>query len=106
MSLEYYLVLGIALFGIGLFGVLIERNLIKFLMCVEIMINGINLNLAAYSSFTNTISGQTFVVFILAVSAAEIAIGLAFAILIYRTYGDIDISTLMENENKNEKNKI
>lgn len=106
MSLEHYLMLGIALFGIGLLGVLTQKNLIKFLMCVEIMINGVNLNFAAYASFINDFSGQTFVMFILAISAAEVAVGLAIAILIYRTYGNIDISTLMGYEDADDSNKI
>ena len=87
VTVEHYLVLGTAIFATGLFGILTQRNLIKFLMCIEIMVNGVNLNLASYASFINDPTGQVFVLFILAISAAEVAVGLALAILIYRTTG-------------------
>lgn len=101
ITLTYYLILGTILFFIGIFGILSQRNFIKFLMCVEIAVNGVNLNLTAIASFLADASGQTFVMFIIAISAAEIAIGLALSIIVYRKFGNIDISTLMENLNEN-----
>lgn len=101
--LTYYLILGTLLFFIGISGTLTQKNFIKFLMCVEIAINGVNLNLAAIASFIADASGQTFVMFIIAISAAEIAVGLALAIIIYRKFGNIDISNLMENLKNGDK---
>lgn len=104
ITLTYYLLLGTILFFIGMSGILTQKNFIKFLMCVEIAINGINLNLAAIASFFADASGQTFVMFIIAISAVEIAVGLALSIVVYRKFGNIDIDTLMESmENSNEK---
>ena len=100
ITFEHYLILGAILFVIGLYGTLTQKNLIKFLMCVEIMVNGINLNFASYASFFADPAGQTFIIFILAISAAEIAIGLGLAILIYKTYGNIDMSALMGNSDE------
>ncbi len=103
ITLTYYLILGTLLFFIGILGTLAQKNFIKFLMCVEIAINGVNLNLAAIASFMADASGQTFVMFIIAISAAEIAVGLALAIIIYRKFGNIDISNLMENLKNGDK---
>lgn len=96
ITLEICLILGIILFSIGLIGTLTQKNFIKFLMCVEIMINGINVNLASVSSFINP-DGNVFVLFIMALSALEIAVGLSIAVIVYRTYGNIDLSKLIEN---------
>lgn len=97
ITLEICLTLGIILFSIGLIGTLTQKNFIKFLMCVEIMINGINVNLASFASFANHADGNVFVLFIMALSAVEIAVGLSIAIMVYRTYGNIDLSKLIEN---------
>jgi NADH-quinone oxidoreductase subunit K len=72
ITLTYYLILGTLLFFIGISGTLTQKNFIKFLMCVEIAINGVNLNLAAIASFMADASGQTLVMFIKAFSAAEL----------------------------------
>lgn len=96
ITLAHYLILGTALFFIGISGTLTQKNFIKFLMCIEIAINGINLDLAAIASFTHDATGQTLVMFIIAISAAEIAVGLALAIIVYRKFGNINISDLME----------
>ncbi len=103
ITITYYLILGTLLFFIGILGTLTQKNFIKFLMCVEIAINGVNLNLTAIASFMADASGQTFVMFIIAISAAEIAVGLALAIIIYRKFGNIDISNLMENLKNGDK---
>lgn len=97
ITLEICILLGIILFSIGLIGILTQKNFIKFLMCVEIMVNGVNVILASVSAFTNNPDGNVFVLFILALSAVEIAVGLSLAILVYRTYGNIDLSKLIEN---------
>jgi NADH-quinone oxidoreductase subunit K len=92
-----YLILGALLFSIGTFGMLIRRNAIVMLMCVELMLNAVNLSLVALSSRFNAIDGQVFVFFVLAVAAAETAVGLAIIIAIYRNFTSIqsgDLSTL------------
>ncbi len=94
IPIQYYLVFCSVLFSIGVIGVLIKRNALVILMSVELMINSINLLLAAFSAYTNDPAGQIFVFFIMVVAAAEVAIGLAIVVLIYRTTHSIDINVL------------
>ena len=94
VPIDYYLVFCSLLFCLGVIGVLIKRNALVILMSVELMINSINLLLAAFSAYTNDLAGQIFVFFIMVVAAAEVAIGLAIIVLIYRTTGSIDINVL------------
>ena len=94
VPIDYYLVFCSLLFCLGVIGVLIKRNALVILMSVELMINSINLLLAAFSAYTNDPAGQIFVFFIMVVAAAEVAIGLAIIVLIYRTTGSIDINVL------------
>ena len=75
-------------------GVLIKRNALLILMSVELMINSINLLLAAFSAYSNDPAGQIFVFFIMVVAAAEVAIGMAIIVLIFKTTGSIDIDVL------------
>jgi NADH:ubiquinone oxidoreductase subunit 11 or 4L (chain K) len=83
-SLEQYIILTIILFLIGLFGFLTRRNLIVILISIEIMLNGIIVLFAAISHFTKDISGYIIVFFIIAMAAAEAAIGLSLVVLIYK----------------------
>ena len=83
-TLEYYIILSIILFLIGLFGFLSRRNLIVILISIEIMLNGLIVLFAAISHFTKDISGYIIVFFIIAMAAAEAAIGLSFVVLIYK----------------------
>jgi len=94
IPIHYYLVFCSLLFTIGVIGVLIKRNALVIIMSVELMINSINLLLAAFSAYTNDPAGQIFVFFIMVVAAAEVAIGLAIVVLIYRTTHSIDINML------------
>ena len=94
IPINYYLVFCSLLFSIGVIGVLIKRNALVILMSIELMINSINLLLAAFSAYTNDPAGQIFVFFIMVVAAAEVAIGLAIVVLIYRTTHSIDINVL------------
>lgn len=89
-----YLVFCTLLFSIGVIGVLIKRNALVILMSVELMINSINLLLAAFSAYTNDPAGQIFVFFIMVVAAAEVAVGLAIIVVIFRTTHSIDIDVL------------
>ena len=94
IPIDYYLVFCSILFCIGVIGVLIKRNALVILMSIELMINSINLLLAAFAAYTNDVTGQIFVFFIMVVAAAEVAIGLAIIVLIYRTTHSIDIQVL------------
>lgn len=94
VPLNYYVILSTMLFCIGVIGVLSRRNAIIILMCVELMLNAVNLLLAAFSSYYSDPAGQVFVFFIMAVAAAEVAVGLAILTMIYRNTGTIDINFL------------
>lgn len=94
IPLKSYLILSTALFVIGILGVLIRRNAIVIFMSVELMLNSVNLLLISFSSYKSDPSGQVFVFFIMAVAAAEVAVGLAIIVMIYRNTRTIDIGFL------------
>jgi len=94
IPLKSYLILSTALFVIGILGVLIRRNAIVIFMSVELMLNSVNLLLIAFSSYKSDPSAQVFVFFIMAVAAAEVAVGLAIIVMIYRNTRTIDIGFL------------
>lgn len=94
VPLNHYILLSSLLFSIGVIGVLFRRNAIVILMCVELMLNAVNLLLAAFSSYHLDPAGQVFVFFIMAVAAAEVAVGLAILTMIYRNIGTVDIDAL------------
>lgn len=94
IPLDYYLLLSAALFTIGVLGVLYRRNAIVIFMCIELMLNAVNLLLVAFSSYYQDASGQVFVFFIMAVAAAEVAVGLAILIMMYRNTKTTDIHVL------------
>lgn len=86
IGLHHYLILSTLLFGIGLYGALAKRHAIAVLLCIELMLNAVNINLVAFSKFLPHADavGQIFAIFIIVVAAAEVAIGLAICIAIYR----------------------
>ncbi len=86
IPLAWFLILAAALFSIGLYGVLSRRNAIGILMGIELMLNAVNINLVAFWRYLDTVrlTGQVFAVFVFAVAAAEVAVGLALVISIYR----------------------
>ncbi|MCL6611862.1 MAG: NADH-quinone oxidoreductase subunit NuoK [Peptococcaceae bacterium] len=86
VSLHHYLILAAVLFGIGLFGVLTKRNAVAVLICVELMLNAININLLAFNKYITPgdFIGQIFAIFVITVAAAEVGVGLAIIIAIYR----------------------
>lgn len=94
IPVEHYLWLSSVLFSIGILGVLIRRNAIIVLMCIELMLNAVNLLLAAFSTYLNDAQGQVFVFFIMVVAAAEAAVGLGILVMIYRNTKSTDISLL------------
>jgi len=94
IPIGYYVVLSLAIFCIGIIGVLTRRNVIIIFMSVELMLNSVNLLLSVFSSYNNDPSGQVFVFFIMAVAAAEVAVGLAIIVMIYRNVRSIDSNAL------------
>jgi NADH-quinone oxidoreductase subunit K len=84
VRLEAYLVLAAALFCIGLFGVVTRRNTIGILLGVELMLNAVNINLIAFSRFRGDVTGMVFSVFTICITVAEVALGLAIVILLFR----------------------
>ncbi|HEY5824568.1 MAG TPA: NADH-quinone oxidoreductase subunit NuoK [Cyclobacteriaceae bacterium] len=94
IPLDYYIWLSAALFTIGVLGVLYRRNAIIIFMCIELMLNAVNVLLVAFSNYYNDASGQVFVFFIMAVAAAEVAVGLAILIMMYRNTKTTDIDIL------------
>ena len=98
INLEHYLILAAIIFTIGIIGIFLNRkNLIVILMCIELLLLAVNINLVSFSIFLNDLNGQIFTLFILTVAAAEAAIGLAIIVLYYRNSGSIrveDINTL------------
>ncbi len=89
--LSWYLLLSFALFSIGLLGLVIRRNLVVMLMAMELMLNGSNLALVAYSRFRGDEAGQVMAFFVMALAAAEAAIGLALVLAIYRHFKTLDV---------------
>lgn len=94
VPVEYYLWLSLTLFCIGVMGVLFRRNAIIIFMCIELMLNAVNILLVAFSTYLNDSDGQVFVFFIMAVAAAEVAVGLAILIMMYRNTRTTDIDIL------------
>ena len=96
LSLEHYLVLSAILFSIGLFGALTKRNAVIMLMCIELMLNAVNITMVAFSRYIvpDLLTGQVFAIFIIVVAAAEVAVGLAIILAIYRGLVDIDVTKI------------
>lgn len=94
VPLEHYVYLCLVLFCIGLTGVLLRRNLINVFLSIELMLNSINLLAVAFSVYYNDPNGQAFVFFIMVVAAAEVAVGLALLVMIYRNIRTVDINAL------------
>lgn len=96
IPLYYYIILSTALFCIGALGVMTRRNAIIMFMCIELMLNAVNLLMVAFSRYLGDSNGQVFVFFIMAVAAAEVAVGLAILIMIYRNANTSDTEVLNE----------
>lgn len=92
IGIDWYLALSAILFTIGLIGVLIRRNAIVIFMCVELMLNAVNLTLISFSAYHGDVTGQILVFFSLAVAAAEAVIGLAIILAIFRNNLSVDIT--------------
>jgi len=94
IPLDWYLTLGFFLFAIGIAGVLVRRNIIMVLLSVELILNSANITFVAYSSYHESITGQMMVFFILTMAAAEVAVGLALVIALYRTRSVLNVDEI------------
>ncbi|HSL30263.1 MAG TPA: NADH-quinone oxidoreductase subunit NuoK [Anaerolineales bacterium] len=94
VPLNYYIILSAILFTIGVVGVLTRRNALIIFMSVELMLNAANLAFVAFGSFLQSFSGQIFVFFVIAVAAAEVAVGLALIVEIFKSKRSIDVDQL------------
>lgn len=96
MLLNQFLLLSAVLFCIGVYGVIVRRNGVLVLMSIELILNAVNINLVAFGTMTDAAIGQVFALFVIAVAAAEVGVGLAIVLLIYRNRQSIDIDELDE----------
>ena len=94
IDINYYLITSALLFSIGVAGVLIRRNAIIIFMCIELMLNAINLTFVAFSSYLGSINGQIFVFIVMTVAAAEAAVGLAIVIALFRNKESVNIDDI------------
>lgn len=94
MDINFYLILALLMFTTGVIGVLTRRNAIVVFMCIELMLNSVNLIFVTFSSFLGNLNGQIFVFFIMSVAAAEAAIGLAIIIALYRNKSTINLDEI------------
>jgi NADH:ubiquinone oxidoreductase subunit K len=91
MYLVEYLLLAAALFSIGVYGVLARKNGVLVLMSIELMLNAVNINLIAFGAFQGNAVGQVFALFVIAVAAAEVGVGMAIVLLIFRNRASVDL---------------
>ncbi|GCC10871.1 NADH-quinone oxidoreductase subunit K [archaeon] len=91
VTVFYYLVLSVIIFSIGAYGMLSSKNGVRLLMSIEIMLNAVNINLVAFSSFQGNLTGQVFAAFTIAIAAAEATVGLAILLALYRNFGTVNL---------------
>jgi len=96
MLVNEFLLLGAVLFCIGVYGVIARKNAVMVLMSIELILNSVNINLLAFSLFNDNIDGNVFALFIIAVAAAEVGVGLALVLLVYRNRRSIALDELSE----------
>jgi NADH:ubiquinone oxidoreductase subunit K len=96
VNLNSYLILSAFLFCTGIYGVLARKNAVLVLMSIELMLNAVNINLVAFSAFRATIAGQVFALFVITIAAAEVGVGLAIVLLIYRNERTVDLDEVDE----------
>jgi NAD(P)H-quinone oxidoreductase subunit 4L len=92
MLLVQFLLLSSVLFCIGVYGVLARRNGVLVLMSIELILNAVNINFVAFGTMTNNIAGEVFALFVIAIAAAEVGVGLAIVLLIFRNKRSVDLS--------------
>lgn len=96
MELNQFLILSAFLFCVGVYGVLARRNGVLVLMSVELMLNAVSINLIAFSAFQHNVTGQIFALFVITIAAAEVGVGLAIVLLIYRNLKSPDLDKIDE----------
>ena len=96
MLINEFLMLGAVLFCIGVYGVIARKNAVMVLMSIELILNSVNINLLAFSQLHNNLDGNVFALYIIAVAAAEVGVGLAMVLLIYRNRKSISLDELSE----------
>jgi NADH-quinone oxidoreductase subunit K len=96
LTLTHFLILSFILFSIGVTGVLIRRNIIIVLMSLELVFNAVNISLAAFSYYLQSLNGMIFVIFSIAIAAAEVAVGLAILVVVYRERKTVYVDQLSE----------
>jgi NAD(P)H-quinone oxidoreductase subunit 4L len=96
MQLAQYLGLSAALFCIGIYGVMARRNVVMILMSIELILNAVNINLVAFGAFRNDITGQVFALFVIAIAAAEVGVGLAIMLLLFRNRATVNVDEAQE----------
>jgi len=94
MGLYSYLLISIIIFTIGVYGIITQRNGIKILMCIELLLNSANLNLVAFSSYNGNSTGEVFALFSIAIAAAEAAIGFAILVALFRLRDTINLDNI------------
>ena len=94
MYLNQFLLLAAILFCLGVYGVLARKNAVLVLMSIELMLNAVNINLVAFGAFRDVVVGQVFALFVITIAAAEVGVGLAIILLIFRNRANIDIDHL------------
>ncbi len=96
MVLNQFLFLSAFLFCVGAYGVIVRKNAVLVLMSIELMVNAVNINLVAFSLRNDNVIGQVFALFVIAVAAAEVGVGLAIVLLIYRNRSSVDLTEVSE----------
>jgi NADH:ubiquinone oxidoreductase subunit K len=96
VALNNFLILSAFLFCTGIYGVLARKNAVLVLMSIELMLNAVNINLVAYSAFHRAVAGQVFALFVITIAAAEVGVGLAMVLLVYRNRKSISLDELSE----------
>jgi len=96
MLINEFLLLGAVLFCIGVYGVIARKNAVMVLMSIEVMLNSVNINLLAFSQLHHNLDGNVFALYIIAVAAAEVGVGLAMVLLVYRNRKSISLDELSE----------
>jgi NADH-quinone oxidoreductase subunit K len=91
MGIIQYLVLSALLFAVGTVGVILKKNVISIFLCIELMLNAVNLSFIAFATFLNQVNGQILVFFVMVVAAAEAVVGLAITIALYRTRNTLNV---------------
>lgn len=94
VTLQHYLFLSAMLFSLGVIGVMFRRNLIVILMSLELMLNAVNLTFIAFARYMDSVEGQVFVLFVMVVAAAEVAVGLAVAVAVFRQRGTVNVNDI------------